>query len=212
MPKLFVEIFDTPRKTVFRKLAFFSSLGVLAGGTAIALQLKHRYSYDFDLFTFKPIPKDLILKVQKIFSKKIKKIVDSCEELSIITPEAVKVSFVHFPFPPLHQPFRYQGVRVFKLRDLASNKAYVIGRRGEYRDYVDLFFLLKKGLKLETIIQGTKKKFGGAFSERLFLEQLVYFKDLKDFQIDFIEEKYSPEQVLNFLQSKVKILSSRLIG
>jgi len=204
MSKLHFETFNEARKSVFRTLAEFKDVGILAGGTAISLQLGHRYSYDFDVFTSKPIAENLLVRVMEAFGRNIQKLVDSPDELSFLTPKKVKISFVHFPFPDLHRPIKTKAIPLFNLRDLASNKAYVIGRRGEYRDYVDLFFLLKEGLSLKKIINEAKKRFKGAFSERLFLEQLVYFKDLKDFRIDFLRKKYEPKQIYEFFQREIK--------
>lgn len=203
MSKLFLEIFDKERVTVFKKLADFSQAGVLGGGTALALQLKHRYSYDFDIFSARPLSPKLLLKVRQLFGPRIQKMVDSSNELGFMTRSKVKISFVYFPFSPLYPLVQSNSLPLFSLADLAANKAYVIGRRGEYRDYVDLFFLLKQGLKLEKVIHEAAKKFGGAFSERLFLEQLVYFEELKDLRIDFLKKKYNPKQVLQFLKKEV---------
>ncbi|OGE68999.1 hypothetical protein A3H81_03550 [Candidatus Daviesbacteria bacterium RIFCSPLOWO2_02_FULL_38_18] len=40
----------------------------LAGGTALALQLGHRRSIDFDLFSNKKIPVDLLKKAEQVFA------------------------------------------------------------------------------------------------------------------------------------------------
>jgi len=50
MSPLFLDQLDKERRQVFKKLKVFSSSFVLAGGTAIMLQIGHRLSYDFDLF------------------------------------------------------------------------------------------------------------------------------------------------------------------
>lgn len=202
--KLYFEVFNQTRKEIFEKLSFFKKIGGLAGGTAISLQLAGRYSYDFDIFTSTPVTPDLLDRVLIFFGKKIVKLADSSNELSLLTKEKVKISFVYFPFPPLHPLVKTKSIYLYDLRDLASNKAYVIGRRGEYRDYVDMVFLLKDGLKLKKIAAEAEKRFAGAFSERLFLEQLVYFEDLKDFRIDFIGKEYSRKLIREYLKSAVK--------
>lgn len=204
MSKFYFEIFDKTREEVFGKLSEFKKIGILSGGTAISLQLGGRLSYDFDIFTSKPISRKLLVKVIEVFGKSIQKLADSPSELSFLTPQKIKISFVHFPFPHLYPPVKTKSIFLFNLKDLASNKAYVIGRRGEYRDYVDIFFLLKSGLELRKIAAETEKRFGGAFSERLFLEQLAYFEDLHDFEIDFLKEKYTSEEVLKYLQFKIR--------
>ena len=42
-------------KLIFEKLVKFKKPGYLAGGTALALQLGHRVSYDFDIFCGKEV-------------------------------------------------------------------------------------------------------------------------------------------------------------
>ena len=55
MSKLYTEIFDKERLAVWKKLAILRDIGALAGGTGLALQLKHRISYDFDIFCEKSV-------------------------------------------------------------------------------------------------------------------------------------------------------------
>jgi len=68
---------------------------------------------------------------------------------------------------------------IFDIRDLATAKAYAIGKRGVWRDYFDVYFLLKSGeLDLKRLLKMSKKRYGSLFSEKLFLEQLCYFDDI----------------------------------
>lgn len=203
MSELRFEVLDRNRREVFDKLKSFTKEGVLGGGTAVSLLLAHRKSYDFDVFVGEPVEKKMLRRAQEIFGEQIKLLVDSEDELSFLTPEEVKISFIYFPFKPLHEMVKTTAIPVFDVKDLASNKAYVIGRRGEYRDYVDLFFLLKAGLRLEKIIKEAQKRFKGGFSEKLFLGQLAYFRDLQDFTVEFTDDEYSPDQILDFFKKAV---------
>jgi len=56
------------------------------------------------------------------------------------------------------------------------------------------------------MLKASKGKFKGEFSEKLFLSQLNYFEDLKDFTVEFINEEYNIEEIKNFLQEKTKNL------
>lgn len=77
---------------------------------------------------------------------------------------------------------------------------------------MDLYFLLKKGLvTLNEIIRLAAEKFtvGGerVFSARLFLEQLVYTKDIEDKEIAvnlILEEQVSPREIEDFLKDQVR--------
>ena len=201
--ELHSEILDAKREKIFKDLKPFSNQGILAGGTALSLQIVHRKSYDFDLFVDNPVRKNLLRKVIKVFGKGIKLIIDMADELTFLTPNQVKISFVYFPFKRLYPVLETENLSIRHWKDIASDKAYVIGRRGEYRDYIDLFFCLQKRVHLKEIIQDAKRKFMGAFSEKLFLSQLVYFDDLKDFTVDFIGKKYYPKEIQGFLEKAV---------
>jgi hypothetical protein len=64
-------------------------------------------------------------------------------------------------------------------------KAYAIGRRGAARDYVDIEAAISRGgITLADIIAAAKSRFvlegDCVFSDRLFLQQLVYTDDIHD--------------------------------
>lgn len=200
------QIFDPKRKEIFQELSKFKKMAALGGGTAIALQLGHRKSYDFDLFTKQLISSTVKQEILTTFGKeKIQVLNDTSHEFTFFAQSQVKITFLHFPFSPLHPLIIDLPLPLFDLRDLASNKAYLLGRRPAYRDYIDIYFLLKHGLSLKQIVKETQKRFEGGFSEKLFLEQLTYFDDLDNFEIKFMgEEKPTPPEVKNFLEKKVR--------
>ncbi|PIS21787.1 hypothetical protein COT51_00905 [candidate division WWE3 bacterium CG08_land_8_20_14_0_20_41_15] len=205
MSKLHFELLDEKRKEVFLKLKEFRNVGLLGGGTAIALQIGHRKSFDFDVLSNAPIKKDLLRKVSSAFSShKVEVLIDSMEELTVILDSEVKITFLFYPFKPLHKEVTTDSLSLLNLKDLVSNKAYAIGRRGTWRDYVDVYFLIKAGISLEKVIEEAEIRFDGNFSEKLFLEQLTYFGDIKDFTIDFADKEISSEEIMNFLGSEVK--------
>ena len=96
------------------------------------------------------------------------------------------------------------SLSLYSLQDLAANKLFTISHRGVYRDYIDLFFLLKEKFSLKTLVDDCKEKFKDDFNERLVLEQLVYFEDIQDWEIDFLKKTYKPEEVKKLLILKVK--------
>jgi len=207
MLKMFLaQLFDPKRKEIFQKLSGFKKMAVLGGGTAIAAQLGHRKSYDFDLFTKQLISLEIKQRVLTTFGKeKIQVLNDTSHELTFFAPLQIKITFLYFPFQPLHPLVIDWPLPLFDIKDLASNKAYLLGRRPAYRDYIDIYFLLKHGLSLKQIIKETQKRFGGGFSEKLFLEQLTYFDDLDNFEIKFMGEKQpTPPEVKNFLEKEVR--------
>lgn len=184
------------------KLKSFAPRAILGGGTAIALQSGHRKSFDLDLFVIQPISRNLLERAKRIFGK-ARPLVDSSDELSFIASD-VKISVIRYPFKELHLALSTEFIDLFDLQDLASSKAYTIGRRGVWRDYVDLFDLLKNGLRLDKIIQEAEKRFGESFNAKLFLEQLSYFGDVHDFTISWLDKEYSQVAVKSFLKKQAK--------
>jgi len=204
MSKLYFEILTDNQKKALLSLKNFSKYGILAKGTALALQFFHRKSYDLDIFVPKQISKKFLYKIKQHF-RKIEIIVDTGDEFSFISLfHKVKISFIHYPYPSLYKIIPTPYLRIFSWRDIALGKAHTIGRRGEWRDYIDLYFAVKRGFGLKDIIKKAKKKFGDSFSEKLFLSQLCYYKDIQDFSVEFLKEKITKDQTQRFFEKEVK--------
>ena len=90
-------------------------------------------------------------------------------------------------------------------------KAYTLGRRATFRDYIDLYFLLINAyITLREIIEDASKKFvlsgEKLFSTRLFLEQLAYTEDLedKDAALNLLfEQTIAAQEAETFLKREV---------
>lgn len=191
--KIHLDILDNKRGKLLKQLIPLTENFVLGGGTALSLQINHRISFDFDFFTFSPVPKHLLEKL----SKKIKIgniVVDTSDELTFLTEDDIKVTFLCYPFKTDLEPVESEdGLKLFSVEEIAIQKAYAIGRRGEYRDYFDLYTILKNNyIGLDDLISETKKVFGSIFDEKIFLEQLVYFEDLRSFDIASVPGKKAP--------------------
>jgi len=177
----------TPKAAVlFPSLQKFKGFD-LAGGTALALQIGHRISVDFDLFSSKKIPASLLGRVQTIFGRKhVIVSVNGPAELTVFV-QGVKFTFLHYPFPKLFKTVSLGGIRAYSVKEIAATKAYTIGRRGSFKDYVDLFFILnEQHTSLKSILASAKKKYGHEFNDRLFLEQLLFLNDLEEGSISFL--------------------------
>lgn len=205
MPKiilpLHLEALPVGARALLPKLKQLAPRGVLGGGTALALQLGHRRSFDLDIFIATKVSKTALVSAQKIFGH-VQPLVDTPDELTLRVGDT-KVSIISFPFLPLHRTVLTDFIPLFVIRDLASNKAYAIGRRGTWRDYVDVWQILQHGLMLSEIIRETKKRFGDAFSEKLFLEQLTYFGDIHDFTTEWLGKKITKTQIQKDLEKVV---------
>ena len=75
---------------------------------------------------------------------------------------------------------------------------------------MDFYFYLKiENLDLGKIIEFGQKKFGGEFNAALFLQQLVYFKDLEVMTMNYLQKAPTEEQIKEFLSEEVRRYLSR---
>jgi predicted nucleotidyltransferase component of viral defense system len=180
----------TPQaRELFPKLARFRADFYLAGGTALALQINHRVSIDFDLFSDEPIARQLLRLAEGVFAGSDREVmVNNTDELSM-NIDGVKFTFLHYPFAPCLPLRDDDPIPALSVKEILATKAYTIGRRGEFKDYVDLYAGLKGGYAtLREIIDLARKKYADAFNDRLFLEQLVYLEDVPEAPIIFLEK------------------------
>lgn len=197
------EALNDKGKEIFSKLSNFSGF-YLAGGTALALQMGHRKSADFDLFSKEEIDKNILDKVKRVFPQNsVSLSVDNPDELTILI-DGTKITFLKYPFPLFSGLVDCEGVKLLSIKEIAATKAYTIGRRGSYKDYIDLYFIVSESYSnLNEIIELAEKKFGGEFNSRLFLEQLVYLEDVKDTEIIFLKQAINKKELKDFFQEKI---------
>lgn len=148
----------------------------LVGGTAIALQIGHRESIDFDLFKLSNINKVKITQRLKDFGLTYRLIFTDTQSFHIVC-KGVKITFFQYPFN-IKTNTSFQGMKMPDLLHLAAMKAYAMGRRAKWKDYVDLYFILKDYHTLDEINIKSKEIYKELFSPKLFLQQLCYFNDI----------------------------------
>jgi len=204
---LHLELLDKERQEVLSQLTSVTSGYVLGGGTALALQLNHRISFDFDFFSSSEISRKLLEKVSQVLD--VGNIaVDTRDELTLFTTGGVKVTLLYYPFKSLFAHIQTEnGLQLFTVGEIALQKAYAVGRRGEYRDYFDLYTILKgEHASLSEVVAGAKQVYGGAYGEKIFLEQLVYFGDISNFKIipTSSEPLPTPDEVKQYFELLVK--------
>ena len=198
-----LEILSDRQRELLPFIARFKRGFYLVGGTAIALQVGHRRSIDFDLFTAKKMNKSRIK--QKLFeipySKKT--LFDDVDQAHFYINE-VKVTFFQYPYPVEHPEILDGIISMPSLLSLSAMKAFALGRRAKWKDYVDLYFLLKEHFSIKDISTEAERIFGQLFSEKLFRGQLAFHKD-----IDYSEPvEYMPgfevdeQEVKDFLMDK----------
>ncbi len=171
------EILTPEQMELLPLIADFSRKFGLVGGTAVALQIGHRRSLDFDLFAEMEFKNQSILnKILKTF--KIDKIVvNKLDELTFII-RGVKFTFFHYHYKIEYAEKLKGAIKMPNLLTLAAMKAFALGQRSKWKDYVDLYFIIKNHHSVKEIAKQGKKFFGRMFNEKLFKTQLAYFDDI----------------------------------
>lgn len=194
---------QTARK-LFPSLAKFKEF-YLVGGTALALQIGHRVSVDFDMFSEKPLSYNLLANIKRIFRPHPIHITYRTSYQINLNIAGVKCTFFSYRYPILDPFIIYRKVNLASVREIAAMKALAIGGRLAYKDYVDWYFLLKgKYIDLETVIDHAKRKYNGDFSDRLFLGQLSSFDDVSTQNIDFLQKKVPRKIIESYIAKAVK--------
>ncbi len=175
---MFKNILTQEQKNILPLLKKFNSSFGLVGGTAIALHIGHRQSVDFDLATNKEFKNSNIRRKIIGSNKKIEKVfIDEKNEYTILI-ENVKFTFFYYPFKIEFSENINNIIKTPDLLTLSAMKSYALGRRSKWKDYVDLYYILKKYYSLNDIIKKAEKIFNSEFNEKIFRTQLSYFEDI----------------------------------
>lgn len=183
---MYKEILNDNQLALLPTMSSFKREYYLVGGTAIALYLGHRRSIDFDLFKYGRIyPKRTLDKLSASgFPFHITRRVE--EQINLIINE-VKVTFFQYPFQIEPVNHFEDCFRLPSLLQLSAMKAYALGRRSKWKDYVDLYFLLNNEFSISEISSCATQLYGDLFSEKLFRSQLCFFDDIDYSEsVDFI--------------------------
>ncbi|MDR3643438.1 MAG: nucleotidyl transferase AbiEii/AbiGii toxin family protein [Candidatus Doudnabacteria bacterium] len=210
---MFYEVLDKTRLELLPKFAEFKRRFYLAGGTALALQIGHRKSIDFDFFSdaeFKP--EVLLSDIQKSLTPhKLEAVLQDKNTLTVIVDSAVSVSFFYYPYRLISRGPEDQNLRLASITDIGCMKLTAIVGRSTNKDYIDLYYILKQ-VPLEDLLKAAAKKMS-ALDRNLILKSLVYFEDATLEPLNFLSGKdVGMPAVEEFLISKVKNLTLQGTG
>jgi len=142
---MYAETLSKDTRTILEKIVSVVAPFYLAGGTALALQFGHRISEDQSESTFNGML------------------------------DGVKISFFHYPYPLIFKRKDFMSVFLADERDIGAMKVQAISDRGNKKDFVDLFVLLKK-YSIEELLGFFNKKY-----EKFNYNQLHILKSLSYF-------------------------------
>jgi len=152
------EILTEAQSKLLPIVKLFSKKFGLVGGTAIALHLGHRESIDFDLFSFDGF-NNYSIKAKITKNQPIDNVLVNKKGEYTFLINKVKFTFFQFPYKINFSESFGDIVKLPDLLTLAAMKAFALGRRAKWKDYVDLYFIIKEHYSIDKITKKAKQIF-----------------------------------------------------
>jgi len=160
---MFKNILNSDQENLLPLIKCFSPNYYLVGGTAIAL---HFNAFD-----------PMSIRTKLLASYKIDQTFSQGEGELTVLINKVKITFFHYPFIIDRRIDFDNYIKLPDILTLGAMKAFALGRRAKWKDYVDLYFIFQK-YSFQELIDKTNLIFKSEFNEKLFRTQLGYFEDI----------------------------------
>lgn len=190
----------------------------LSGGTALAeFYLKHRFSEDLDFFSENEFDAQAI----SVFFKKNKiklgiKKIDFEQSFNRnlffihLKNDIIKTEFTYYPFPRINKSLKKDGLDIDSLLDIAVNKIFTIYQNPRSRDFIDLYFIIKKtDWTISELVKKAKIKFDFHIDPLQLGSQLILAESVKDYPI--MKKKINNKVWQDYFISEAKKLESLVI-
>lgn len=150
----------------------------LGGGTAVALQLGHRRSVDFDWFSAVALG-DALTLARSLEADGLRVRVEQTGPGTLhATMSRVRVTFLEYRYPLLHSPLEWPeyGCLIASLDDLACMKLSAVAQRGAKKDFVDIYAIGRRHRPLPELLRLYQRKYAVRDVGHV-LRGLAYFDD-----------------------------------
>ena len=167
------------------KNKYFGENFYFTGGTALSyFYLSHRFSDDLDFFTDKPFDREVVFNLISIWSKEDKftfssRFIEVVYRFDLLfnNKQHFKVDFSYYPYKQISKGKSYNLLAIDSLTDIATNKLLTINQRNDIKDFVDLYFLLKKNFNIWELIDNREAKFKHKVDILLLAEDLLKIEE-----------------------------------
>lgn len=171
-----------PQRILWEELSAVPDEFVLCGGTAVALHLGHRESFDFDLFGSEEFDPDTLYNSMP-FLQGSEVVQKAASTLTCLVDRGMPVKISFFGVPKINllkSPHIVPKTKlsVASLIDLAGMKAAVVQKRAEVKDYVDMDAIINIAtIDLSAALAAGRAIYGVQFNPANTLKSLCYFED-----------------------------------
>ena len=180
---LALHILPPAQHALWLQLSAVPSAFTLYGGTAIALQLGHRESVDFDFFTRHDFDPQQLLETCRLLERaEVTAMAKNTLSVRLNSAEMpVLLSFFGVPKLPVLRPawqIQTPDIALGHLLELAGMKTMVVQKRAEAKDYLDIHALIFQAkIDLATQLAAGLRLYPPHFAPEQTLKSLCYFAD-----------------------------------
>jgi predicted nucleotidyltransferase component of viral defense system len=186
----------------------------LVGGTALALQIGHRMSYDIDLFTRDDLNKDEIydlLNRDYNGNYQVHNVQNTVLQVDI---NKIKVDFVKYDYNLLENVKIEDGVKYLGIKDISAMKLKTVANRGDQaKDFFDVYYLLKE-MSMREMFENYKQKYNQKDTCPI-KRSLIYFDDVTDSNwasVKLLKEPVSADEVKRAIADAVNNSNGVIYG
>lgn len=200
--KIYYDALNSGRFSLLENFKGLKENFYLAGGTGLALQIGHRISEVFDFFTSIKFDNAVLLnQIKKSFPNLNLKIIQNEENtLTLLINNEVKISFFKIEYQNILPLIQTDYLQIAQVQEIGVMKLLAL-TRALYKDYVDIFFILKE-YSLNGLLSLAKRKYH-EFDESIYLKCLLSFSDIEKIPVVFMPGRdISPEKVFKFIEEQ----------
>lgn len=194
--------------SIFQKISQLDCIKdyILVGGTALALHLHHRQSEDLDFMKWRTSKSEKMEIDWAKIEKELATIgtIEKCDIIDIdhvvFNVSNVKISFYASPkHSPVRCPIDFLNhLKVADVESIAAMKMEVMLRRNTFRDYYDIYAILKSGVSFQNAVNQALKYSEHKLSSKNLIAMLTN------------GNRFSAEQGFEKLQPKYQVSAQEI--
>ena len=188
---------------------------ILCGGTALAIQMGHRKSEDLDFMMWRRSKSEKPKVDWPFIERELKEKVGEIESFNMLGFDQIEflIAGVKFSFyvgdnyTPVLEPISYIGnIRLADAYSIMAMKIEVMLRRMKFRDYYDIYAILKDGYDISKGIEIALKYSQHKLNTKNIMMLLLSDKFMPDENFGQLEPKYnvSKGEIREYILHKLK--------
>lgn len=179
----------------------------LAGGTALALQLGHRKSFDLDFFSSTediPSIRGLLEKSLQPFTPVL---ADSSYGNLVFLALKVRLGFYGYGYPMVDEFVHAEGAPLASIADIGLMKLDALLARASRKDFIDLYFICQH-IPLRKLLDLAPRKYPFIRDfESQSVRRLVYFtRAEQEEEIPLLQSVITWDEVKQYFRDQAKVL------